>query len=53
MKVIEHKSFDELCRAGMKAGITVINETDVSYSFRIFENKQTKELHIYPKPITK
>lgn len=47
-KTVTYTSYQKLSEAAGKTD-QVINETDVSFYFRVFENGDCKELHIYYK----
>lgn len=48
MEIIHYQELDKLRKSAIRLGKEVL-ETDVSYSFRLFDNKQTTELHILYK----
>ena len=48
MQIRQYKTLDAITKEANKLGIE-LNETNVSYSFRVFENKQTTFLHILYK----
>lgn len=48
MQIRKYSSLDAIKKEAAKIGIELL-ETTVSYSFRIFENKQTTFLHIFYK----
>ena len=48
MKIINYKTKQELSDAA-KLRNEELYETDISFSFRLFEYKQCTELHIYYK----
>jgi hypothetical protein len=49
MTIRKYSSLDAITKEAAKISIELL-ETSVSYSFRIFKNKQTTFLHIYYKP---
>jgi hypothetical protein len=51
MRVIRYKDKESVLKKALEIGLNESNLFDchVSYSFRIFQNKTTKELHIYYK----
>lgn len=48
MKIIKYDTLPDLQQSALLLKQEVY-ETFVSYSFRIFENKNTKELHVFYK----
>ena len=50
MEIIEYKTkFELLAKASVLFRIEDLLYTDTSISFRIYENRQTKELHIWKR----
>lgn len=52
MQVIKHVSLEAIEKEAAKVGATLL-ESQIAWSFRIFEAKQTKFLHVYYKPLKK
>lgn len=50
MQVIKHASLEAIEKAADKVNATLV-ESPIAWSFRIFEAKQTKTLHVYYKPL--
>lgn len=46
MKIIKYKSLQELQEQANNKGVELF-QCDVSYSFRIFKNRQTIEFHVF------
>jgi|GEM_PF-6053580 len=46
MKIIKHRSLQALINSAWQDNQSIY-ETDICFSYRIFENKQTKEFHVF------
>lgn len=49
MEIIKHRSYQALVNAAFYAK-KEIYETAICWSFRIYENRQTKYFHVFYKP---
>ena len=50
MQIVKHSSLEAIEKEAEKQHATLV-ESPIAFSFRIFENRQTKTLHVYYKPI--
>lgn len=52
MQIIKYPSLEAIEKEAAKQYATLL-ESPIAVSFRVFENRQTKTLHVYYKPIKK